>query len=189
MPRRVFKHINRRREHLTDRWFMRPFKLLLQNSQYWSLHRRSVSRAFALGLFVSFTPLPIHMALSAALAILFRLNIPAAIAGSWLTNPFTAVPLFYMAYRVGCYLLRMEVGRFQFELSLDWLTTGLLPVWKPLLLGCFVMGLVSAIIGYAVIAGIWHLSLVLKYHKRKGAGPARNSANLQNKGITTNRRD
>ncbi|HKQ81493.1 MAG TPA: DUF2062 domain-containing protein [Steroidobacteraceae bacterium] len=180
MPRRVFKHISRQRHYLKDRWFMRPFKLLLENPAYWSLNRRNVARAFALGLFVSFTPLPIHVALAAVLALALRLNIPAAVAGAFFTNPLTMVPLFYLAYWLGCHMLGLGERRFQFELSWDWLTTGLLPIWKPLLLGCLVMGTITAIAGYALLAGIWHLSLVMKYHKRKGAAPARNSGRVEN---------
>lgn len=160
---------------------MRPFKLLLENPAYWSLNRRNVSRAFALGLFVSFTPLPIHVALAMVGALALRLNIPAAVAGAFFTNPFTAVPLFYLSYWVGCVLLGQHERSFQFELSWEWFMTGLLPVWKPLLLGCFVMGTITALAGYALLAGIWHLSLVMKYHKRKGAKPTRSSASDENR--------
>lgn len=180
MPRKVFKQISRQRHLLKDRWFMRPFKLLLENPEYWSLQRRNVARAFALGLFVSFIPLPIHVAVAAVLALALRLNIPAAVAGAFFTNPLTAVPLFYLAYWVGCHLLGVGERTFQFELSWHWLTTGLLPVWKPLLLGCFVVGSVTALTGYALLAGIWHLSLVTKYHRRKDASRSRKSANDQN---------
>lgn len=160
---------------------MRPFKLLLENPAYWSLNRRNVTRAFALGLFVSFTPLPIHVALAAVLALALRLNVPAAVAGAFLTNPLTMVPLFFLAYWIGCQLLGLGERPFNFEMSWEWLTTGLLPVWKPLLLGCLVMGTLSAVVGYLLLGGIWHLSLVLKYHKRKGANPARNSAIEKNR--------
>ena len=61
---------------------MRPFRLLLEHPVYWSLNRRSVTRAFALGLFIAFVPMPIHLLLGAALALLLRLNVPAAVAGT-----------------------------------------------------------------------------------------------------------
>jgi uncharacterized protein len=35
------------------------------------------------------------------------------------------------------------------------------------LLGCLVSGVVSAIVGYAVLGLLWHVTLVLKYHERK----------------------
>jgi uncharacterized protein (DUF2062 family) len=169
MPRRVFKSLSRQRQRWKERWFMRPFRLLLDHPAYWSLNRRNVARAFALGLFIAFVPLPIHVLLATALALLLRLNIPAAVMGTFLTNPLTIVPVYVFAYWVGCTLLGIHGRALHFEMSWDWLSTGLLPVWKPFLLGCLVMGVLTAIVGYALLAGMWHLGLVLKYHERKGA--------------------
>lgn len=146
---------------------MRPFRLFLEHPAYWTLNRRSVTRAFALGLFLAFVPLPVHMVLAVILALILRLNIPAAVAGTLLTNPLTLVPMYVLAYLVGCQLLGINAQHFTFELSWDWLTTQLLPVWKPFLLGCLAMGTATAVTGYILLGGIWHLSLVLKYHKRK----------------------
>ena len=167
MPRRVFKSLSRQRHLWKDRWFLRPARLLLENSAYWSLNRRNVTSAFALGLFLAFVPLPVHVILAAALALLLRLNIPAAVAGTLIVNPLTAVPLYILAYRLGRLLLSEPRRPFHFELSLHWLSTGLLPIWKPFLLGCLTLGTLTAIVGYALLGGIWHVSLVFKYHSRK----------------------
>lgn len=169
MPRRVFKALSRQRHRWQKRWFMRPFQLLLDHPVYWSLNRRNVTRAFALGLFLSFVPLPVHLVLAAALALVLRLNIPAAVLGTLVANPLTVVPMYVLAYWVGCHLLGIHERPFAFQLTWDWLTNQLLPVWKPFLLGCLVMGTVTALVGYIVLGGIWHLSLVLKYHERKTA--------------------
>jgi len=149
---------------------MRPFRLLLEHPVYWSLNRRNITRAFALGLFLSLVPLPIHMLLAAGLALALRLNIPAAVLGTLLTNPLTVVPVYVFAHWVGCQLLGVRERPMHFSLSWDWLTTQLLPIWKPFLLGCAVVGLSAALIGYVVLGGVWHLSLVLQYRKRKSTG-------------------
>jgi uncharacterized protein (DUF2062 family) len=167
MPRRVFKSLSRQRHRWKARWFMRPFQLLLEHPAYWSLNRRNVARAFALGLFLAFLPLPVHLILAVAIALALRLNIPVAVTGTLLANPLTIVPMYVLAYWVGCHLLGVQERRLAFELSWEWLTTRLLPVWKPFLLGCFVMGTLTALVGYALLAGAWHLSLVIKYKKRK----------------------
>ena len=148
---------------------MRPFRQLLEQSQFWSLNRRSVTRAFALGLMISFVPLPGQMPLAALAAMLFRLNVPAAIFGTFLANPFTMVPMYMAAYWVGCSLLGVASRDVSFEMSWHWLATALLPIWKPFLLGCLVLGLATAVTGYVLLGGAWHLTLVLKYHERKGA--------------------
>lgn len=148
---------------------MRPFRLLLEHPVYWALNRRNVTRAFALGLFLAFLPLPIHMLLAAILAIALRLNVPAAVMGTFVCNPLTIVPLYVFAYWTGCTLLGVHAQPMHFDLSWHWLSTGLLPIWKPFLLGCLVMGLATALTGYMLLGGIWHLGLVIKYHERKGS--------------------
>jgi uncharacterized protein len=176
MPRRLFKPLSRQRHRWKERWFMRPFRLLLEHPVYWSLNRRSVTRAFALGLFIAFVPMPIHLLLGVALALLLRLNVPAAVAGTFIANPLTAAPMYLGAYWVGCQLLGLSPRRVAFEMSWTWLTTTLIPIWKPLLLGCLVLGMLTALVGYVLLGGLWHLSLVIKYHRRRGIGEARESA-------------
>ncbi len=166
MPRRVFKLLNRRRHLLKERWFMRPFRRLLEDPAYWCLNRRNVTRAFAVGLFIAFVPLPGHLIMAPAAAILGRLNIPAAVAGVLITNPFTMVPIYFICYWLGCQILQHPLRPFDFQMTWDWLATALVPIWKPFLLGCLMMGLLTAVVGYVVLGGVWHLSLVLKYHRR-----------------------
>jgi len=180
MPRRLFKSLSRQRHLWKDRWFTRPFRQWMDNSVYWSLNRRSVTRSFALGLFLAFVPLPVHLLLSAVLALLLRLNIPVAVAGTLIANPLTMVPMFLFAYWVGCRVLRVAPQVVEIELTWHWLTHGLLPIWKPFLLGCLIMGVATAVTGYILLGGLWHLSLVLKYRKRKGTGAQKGSTNVEN---------
>jgi uncharacterized protein (DUF2062 family) len=179
MPRRVFKSLNRQRHRLKERWFLKPFRLLLEHPVYWSLNRRNVTRAFAVGLFIAFIPLPIHILLAPAIALILRLNIPAVVAGTLLTNPFTVVPLYVTAYWVGAQMLGIPERHVEFAMTWEWLQTELLPIWKPFLLGCFVMGALSALAGYALLGGLWHITLVMKYHERKGAGVDKERENIE----------
>jgi uncharacterized protein (DUF2062 family) len=173
MPRRLFKPLSRQRHRWKARWFMRPFASWLENPAYWSLNRRNVARAFALGLFLSFVPLPIHALLATTLALILRLNIPAAVIGTLLSNPLTIVPMFVFAYWLGCSLLMIPPGSMHFEMSWQWFTTELILIWKPILLGCLILGTASALIGYAALAAVWHITLVMKYHERKPNPPDR----------------
>jgi uncharacterized protein (DUF2062 family) len=179
MPRRIFKPLSRQRHRWKDRWFTRPFRLLLEHPVYWTLNRRNVTRAFAMGLLIAFIPIPLHFLIATLTALLFRLNVPAAILGTFLANPLTMVPMYMAAYWVGCNLLGISGHNIAFEMSWDWLTTGLLPVWEPFLLGCLVLGLAAAVSGYILLGSVWHLSLVLKYHERKGATNAKASAKAE----------
>ena len=58
------------------------------------------------------------------------------------------VPLYYVAYRVGALLLGIQPGTFAFELSWNWLQSGLGAVWKPFLVGCLVCGVVGGYLAY-----------------------------------------
>jgi uncharacterized protein (DUF2062 family) len=122
---------------------MRPFKVILEHPVYWTLNRRNVTRAFALGLFIAFVPLPIHFLLAALLALAMRLNVPAAVAGTLITNPLTMVPLYYTAYWIGARLLVIPAHPIAIEMSWEWLSTVLPLIWRPFLLGCAVMGIVE----------------------------------------------
>lgn len=155
---------------------MRPFKNFLENPAYWSLHRSNVARAVALGLFIAFIPLPIHIVLVAVLALVLRVNIPISFATIWVSNPMTWVPQYVFAHWVGTKLLGNPEQTLSFEMSWAWIEHGLLPVWKPFLLGCLVCGAAAATIGYVGLTLIWHMTLVMKYHERKRASTLRRSA-------------
>jgi uncharacterized protein (DUF2062 family) len=179
MPRRVFKRLSRQRHTLNSRWFLRPFRRILEHPVYWSLNRRNVTRAVAMGMFIAFIPLPIHVFVAAAAALYLRLNVPVSIATVFVNNPLTMVPMFYAAYWIGCQLTGAPLHSFDFELSWKWLKTDMFPIWKPFLLGCLALGALAAAMSYLLLGGLWHVTLVLKYHERKREGSARKSANIE----------
>lgn len=67
----------------------------------WVAHRRRVARGAALGLAAGVIPLPTQMVVAALLAVLLRANVAAAVAATWLTNPFTLVPIWSLALWLG----------------------------------------------------------------------------------------
>ena len=83
-----------------NRW-LRPFGIWLQHPNLWHLHRRSVAGGIAVGMFSGLIPGPFQMLSAALLAVLFRVNLPVAIFSTFYTNPFTIVPLYYAAYKLG----------------------------------------------------------------------------------------
>lgn len=55
---------------------------------------------------MAFTPtIPLQMLLAGIGAVYFRVNLPVALASCWVTNPITAVPIYYSAMRLGRYTL------------------------------------------------------------------------------------
>lgn len=142
-----------------NRWI----KLLgprLQEPSLWHINRRSFPLAVALGMFCAFIPVPFQMLIAAVGAIWLRVNILVAVPLVWISNPFTMGPLYYFCYLLGAKMLGREPEGFDFELSFDWLITGLASIWQPFLLGCFTVGAISALASYVLIRILWHLRIL-----------------------------
>jgi hypothetical protein len=169
MPKKLIKRYLPDHRKVREHKHLRFFGSLLHDPNLWHLNRRSASGAFAVGLFMAFMPVPFQMLLGATGAILFRVNLPLSVALVWITNPLTMPPMFFFTYRLGVWLMGIPPshGEFHFELSYEWLVGGLGAVWQPFLLGCFVAGSLSALVGYLTIRGLWRLHLVRHYNERK----------------------
>lgn len=133
----------------------------------WHLNRYSASMAFFLGLFLAFLPMPGQMPIAAASAVLLRCNLPLSVVLVWVTNPFTAPPIFYLAYRVGALVIDVPVQDVDFSLSVEWFRDGLQRVWRPLLVGCLLCGLFTGSVGYFVINTLWRYRVIRLWRRRK----------------------
>ena len=145
----------------------RVFGRLLLDPDLWHLGRNSVARAVSIGLFMAWVPVPFQMVLAAGAALVARCNLPVAVAMVWVSNPVTVAPLFYAAHKLGGWMLDRPPGDFRIELSLRWLFEELGNVWEPLLLGCFVMGIASAIVGQILIRLVWRAHTMVSWHDRR----------------------
>ncbi|MDX8406561.1 MAG: DUF2062 domain-containing protein [Mariprofundus sp.] len=149
---------------------LRCFGTLLHKPSLWHLNRHSVATAFAVGLFFAFVPVPFQMVLAAGGAIMFNGNLPISVAMVWLTNPLTMPPIFYTAYLIGAWILDVPSTAFNFDdLSLEWLHSGLLSVWQPFLLGCLIMSVISALLGYVGMRLAWRTVVINRWRHRHTA--------------------
>ena len=89
------------RESRVVGWFA-PF---LADPRLWQMNRGALTRAVYIGVLCAFFPLPGQMPLAIAGALLLRANIPMAVALTWITNPLTTIPVFWLAYSVGAFLI------------------------------------------------------------------------------------
>lgn len=174
MPRKVLKRILARIHPAEgDHRLRRLFGDLLHNSDLWHLNRYSVSWGVSVGLFVAFVPVPFQMPLAAAMAIVIGCNLPISISLVWLTNPVTIPPFFYAAYKTGAWILGQAPHHVKFELSREWLVNELGAIWEPFLLGCLVLGLVSASIGHIAVRVIWRIHVMSSWRERQRRREAR----------------
>jgi uncharacterized protein (DUF2062 family) len=146
---------------------LRPVARWLHNPEIWHLHRRSVSGAAFIGLFCAFLPIPFQMLLAAGLALISRCNLPLSVALVWITNPITMPPMFYFAYRLGAWLLGIELQVQTVDLSWEWLTNNIGAIGYPLLFGSLVCGWVSGVTGMVVVRILWRLHVMRRWRERR----------------------
>ena len=166
MPRQFFRKFALKRHELSEKWFMAPFRRVIHDQRLWGISRKTVVPAFSWGAFLACMPFPGQPFFAVLGSWVLRINIPVAVLVTLTSNPVTMGPLYYLAYRVGSYLLRLPVKPFEMEFSINWITTTFLDVWQPLLLGCILLGAIVSLVAYIVLDVLWRES-VRRYKARK----------------------
>lgn len=146
---------------------LRPVSRWLHRPEIWHLHRRSVAGAAFIGFFCAFLPIPFQMVVAAALAIGARCNLPMSVALVWITNPITIPPIFYFAYRLGAWLLDMEIEVKTIELSWSWLGDHIGTIGYPLVFGSLVCGWVSGVTAMVFVRIAWRLHVISRWRERR----------------------
>ncbi len=155
---------------LKDNRWLKPFGNRLQQPDLWHLHRRSVAGGVALGLFCGLIPGPLQMLSAALLALWFRVNLPVALFATLYTNPFTIVPLYLLAYRIGMWASGSPLADVPHafpSLHADGLWSWLTGLGKPLLIGLPLLATSLAIAGYFAVLLAWRVMVVLRWRARK----------------------
>jgi len=153
---------------------------------------RQVARGMGIGVFVAFLPpLGFQMLTAAVMATVVRGNRAAAIAGTWVTNPLTSLPLYLMAYRLGLVFtpdlrpvdVRSRLRAVVLDENDEWLDFidqfhQLLSLGKevlvPMTIGGVVIGIVSGLAAYLLTRAVIeygprfvHLPHAMKRRERK----------------------
>lgn len=140
---------------------------LLFAPNLWHFNRHSVSYAFLVGFFCCFLPMPFQMVPATILSIWIGCNIPLTMALVWISNPITVPPMFYFTYRLGSWMLANPGQVEEISFSLEWLTTGLAVVWKPLLLGSLACGITFGVTSFILVRLYWRWKVKRNWHFRK----------------------
>jgi uncharacterized protein (DUF2062 family) len=117
-----------------------------------SPHR--IALAFATGVFIAFSPFyGLHTASVFAVAWIFRLNVLAVLAGSFINNPWTLFPILASTMWVGLKLMPIGAApvvdwtHFTFRVLWDQMH----PYILPFCLGGVFLGLIGALIAYPLV--------------------------------------
>ena len=177
--RKHFRRFLPSHDSVKDNRYIAWFGPFLQHHNLWHLHRRSVAGGMAVGLFTGLIPgsNPVQFTAAALLAIVFRVNLPVAVLVTLYSNPFTIVPLYYLAFKLGQLVLLQGGGGMppvDFGLEgksisewlpavLDWLAS----LGKPLLIGIPLLAILLAPVGYFAVDWGWRLYVRCAWQRRR----------------------
>ncbi len=119
--------------------------------------------AFALGVFIAFTPTyGLHTASAVFLAWALRLNFPAIMAGSLINNPWTVVPILGATMWTGFFLLGIrDIPDVSWShLSITTLYETVRPFILPFTFGALALGILGALLAYPLA-----LFVIVRYRK------------------------
>ena len=145
-----------------------PFSRWRRWARYWYLKvlrqegtPEAIARGWACGVFAGSFPLfGLQTIIGLLLATVVKGNKITAAAGTWVSNPFTYVPIFYFNFQVGEVLLRHPITFDEAQLQ-SWSDLSLagMNFISTLFIGCTVVGLALAV-------GAYFFSLWLMYRWR-----------------------
>ena len=179
MPRKFFRKYLPSHATISANRYIGRWGAWLTHHNLWHLHRRSVAGGVAAGMFAGLIPgsNPVQFTAAALLAIAFRVNLPIAVIVTLYSNPFTIVPLYYLAYQLGRLVLMQSSDTLPpFDISfedktfsewlptaLDWLTS----IGKPLLIGLPLLALLLSIVAYLSVRWSWRCYVIHAWRQRK----------------------
>jgi uncharacterized protein (DUF2062 family) len=167
MPKKFLQKFFPSPEQVQSNPSLRFLSPLFSKPNLWHVNRRSVARAFLVGLFTAFLPMPFQMGIAAFFAFYANANVPISVGLVWVSNPITIPPLFYGTYLFGTWLLGTPSNSFSIELSLDWVLNELVSIWQPLLVGSLTVGIFLGLCGYFAIHLAWRLHIANNWKKRR----------------------
>jgi uncharacterized protein (DUF2062 family) len=169
-------------ESIADNRFIAKLGPRVRDPRLWHWNRRTVARGVAVGMFAGLIPgsNPVQFGAAAAGAIACRVNLPVAVFVTLYSNPFTIVPLYYVAFRIGQFAT-MDASATMPALDIglsgrpwtEW--AGLLWQWvlslgKPLAVGLPLLATGLAIAGYFVVDWAWRISIIAAWRRRSRRG-------------------
>lgn len=166
MPKKLIKRWMPDHQTIKENKHLQIFGDLLHNPNLWHLNRRSISKAFAIGLFFAFIPVPFQMVLAAGTAIIVHANLPLSVALVWITNPLTMPAIFYACYVVGTWVLNTSSQPFSFEPTWEWVVESVSTIGPAFILGCGILAVTFGLLGYFCIQLLWRYNVANSWKKR-----------------------
>jgi uncharacterized protein (DUF2062 family) len=128
----------------------------------------TIARGLAVGVFAGCFPwFGLQTLIAIALAFAVRGNKVVAAAATWISNPFTYVPIFAFNYQVGRFVLRTNGETLEMSdlTTLEGIKELGSDIASPLFFGSLVTGLIAGTIAY--IAGRWLVGRARRRSRRR----------------------
>lgn len=140
---------------------------ILHEPNLWHINRHCIARAFLIGIFLAFIPMPGQMVAAAFGAVWFNANLPLSVALVWISNPLTMPPIFYFNYKIGAMLLDRPVITFEFQLSWSWFSERMVEIGIPLYIGSVAVATVLSCFSYLLIQFLWRRKVRSEWRQRR----------------------
>jgi len=161
----------------SNRW-LRWLGPALWHPRLWHFSRRGVALGVALGVFFGLLIPLAQIPLAAGAAVLFRANVPAAIASTLVTNPFTFAPVYYVAWKLGSKILGEKGGKPPSVITTPQPQTTETSRWqsvignvtgvgRPLMLGLGLMAISIGLLTYFLISLSWGVKVRWQRARRR----------------------
>lgn len=159
---RFLRHLPRLK-HVRGTWLHRRLGDRFLAAEIWQPERARFAAGISLGTFFAMMPIPVQMISAALIAFITRVNIPAAIAATWLSNPLTTPLFVYLQYRIGCLLMGQEAWHWQDRNVWELFKSAPLPI----VTGAVVTGMIGAIVVYPLALWGWDFVSTRFLHPRR----------------------
>jgi len=134
----------------------------LKQQELWTFNRQSTAKGIAIGLFCAFLPMPFEILPAIFLAALMRGNLPFAIAGIWISNPLTWIPLYTPCYLLGAKILGLEPVALD-QISVMQLGWHYVALW----MGCLIIGITLSVSTHFIISFAWRSQVRQRWKRRQ----------------------
>ena len=158
----TLKKYSPKRENINLGWLNKH----LTDPELWKWNKKTIAKAFAIGLFCAFLPIPIHTILVAILSVLLSANILLSILVVWVNNPITMLPIYYFTYKLGASIIGIEIDP-EFEFSFGYLMDNLGSATLAMWIGGLITSIVASTLGYFSIISIYRYKALKRVKRLK----------------------
>lgn len=156
------------REQLRRSRWLRPVARHLDHEHLWRTDRASVARAAAIGLFIGVLIPFAQFLFAIVLAIGLRAHVAIAAGFTFITNPLTFAPIYWLAHRIGHWVLRTGVSERQADSMqrqaeavagqrgfIEGMWYAVQSAGLPLIVGLAILASLAGLIGFTLMWLLW----------------------------------